>query len=54
MKGQVIGARSADLGDDEFSLFLGIDAKAIGQIGGGKRKPTGHLDVAMLQYAVTP
>ena len=36
----------------QLSLFLGIDAKAIGQIGGGKRKPTGHLDVAMLQSLV--
>ena len=36
----------------QLSLFLGIDTKAIGQIGGGKRKPTGRLDVAMLQSLV--
>ena len=36
----------------QLSLFLGIDAKTIGQIGGGKRKPTGRLDVAMLQSLV--
>jgi superfamily II DNA or RNA helicase len=36
----------------QLSLFLGIDGKAIGQIGGGKRKPNGHLDVAMLQSLV--
>jgi len=36
----------------QLSLFLGIDSKAIGQIGGGKRKPNGHLDVAMLQSLV--
>jgi superfamily II DNA or RNA helicase len=36
----------------QLSLFLGIDAKAIGQIGGGKRKANGRLDVAMLQSLV--
>ncbi len=36
----------------QLSVFLGIDAKAIGQIGGGKRTPNGHLDVAMLQSLV--
>ena len=36
----------------QLSVFLGIDAKTIGQIGGGKRKPNGHLDVAMLQSLV--
>ena len=35
-----------------LSLFLGVDAKAIGQIGGGKRKANGRLDVAMLQSLV--
>ena len=29
--------------------FLDIDSKQIGQIGGGKRKPTGKLDVAIIQ-----
>jgi len=29
--------------------FLGLDPKEIGQIGGGKRKPTGVIDVAMIQ-----
>jgi superfamily II DNA or RNA helicase len=33
----------------QLSMFLGLDPKAIGQIGGGKRKITGRLDVAMLQ-----
>jgi superfamily II DNA or RNA helicase len=33
-------------------MFLGIDEKQVGQIGGGKRKPNGHLDVAMLQSLV--
>jgi superfamily II DNA or RNA helicase len=33
-------------------MFLGIDGKAVGQIGGGKRKPNGRLDVAMLQSLV--
>ncbi|HEY5014987.1 MAG TPA: DEAD/DEAH box helicase family protein [Acidimicrobiia bacterium] len=28
---------------------LGIDAVAIGQIGGGRNKPTGEIDVAMIQ-----
>jgi len=33
----------------QLSLFLGLPAKTIGQIGGGKRTPGGRLDVAMLQ-----
>jgi hypothetical protein len=33
-------------------MFLGIDAKTIGQIGAGKRSPTGRLDVAMIQSLV--
>jgi superfamily II DNA or RNA helicase len=36
----------------QLSMFLGIDAKAIGRIGGGKRKINGYLDVAMLQSLV--
>ena len=33
----------------QLAMFLGIDEKEVGQIGGGKRKPNGHLDVAMIQ-----
>jgi superfamily II DNA or RNA helicase len=33
----------------QLSMFLGLDEKEIGQIGGGKRKPNGRLDVAMIQ-----
>ena len=33
----------------QLPVFLGVDAKEIGQIGGGKRKPNGRLDVAMIQ-----
>lgn len=33
-------------------MFLGMDPKAIGQIGAGKRVPTRRLDVAMLQSLV--
>ena len=33
----------------QLALFLNVDADQIGQIGGGKRKPNGTLDVAMLQ-----
>jgi superfamily II DNA or RNA helicase len=36
----------------QLALFLGIDPKRIGQIGGGKRQPNGRLDVAMLQTLV--
>ncbi len=36
----------------QLSLFLGISEKEIGIIGGGKRKPTGRIDVAMLQSLV--
>jgi len=32
-----------------LSKFLGVEPKQIGQIGGGKRKPTGNVDVAMIQ-----
>jgi superfamily II DNA or RNA helicase len=32
-----------------LSEFLGLDPKDIGQIGGGKRKPTGIVDVAIIQ-----
>lgn len=33
----------------QISSFLGIDKKAIGQIGGGKNKATGNIDVGMVQ-----
>jgi superfamily II DNA or RNA helicase len=33
----------------QLSLFLDLKPKEIGQIGGGKRKPNGNLDVAMIQ-----
>jgi superfamily II DNA or RNA helicase len=33
----------------QLALFLGIDAHEIGVIGGGRRKRTGRLDVAMMQ-----
>lgn len=32
-----------------LSRFLGLTSKEIGQIGGGKRRPTGKIDVAMVQ-----
>ena len=33
----------------QLALFLGIEAKEVGQIGGGKNRPTGRIDVAMIQ-----
>lgn len=33
----------------QLAMFLNIDEKSIGQIGGGQRKPNGRLDVAMMQ-----
>lgn len=36
----------------QLSMFLGIEEKEIGQIGSGKRKPNGRLDVAMIQSLV--
>jgi superfamily II DNA or RNA helicase len=33
----------------QLAMFLGLDQKEIGQIGGGKRKPNGRLDVATIQ-----
>jgi superfamily II DNA or RNA helicase len=36
----------------QLSMFLGIDPRTIGQIGAGKRSPTGRLDVAMIQSLV--
>jgi superfamily II DNA or RNA helicase/very-short-patch-repair endonuclease len=34
---------------DRLSAFLGIPAKAIGRIGGGRNSPNGLLDVALMQ-----
>ena len=36
----------------QLAIFLGLDEKAVGQIGGGQRKPNGRLDVAMIQSLV--
>lgn len=36
----------------QLAMFLDIDEKEIGQIGGGQRKPNGRLDVAMIQSLV--
>ncbi|HYW91878.1 MAG TPA: DEAD/DEAH box helicase family protein [Gammaproteobacteria bacterium] len=36
----------------QIALFLGLAGKEIGQIGGGKRRPNGRLDVAMIQSLV--
>ena len=36
----------------QLAMFFGIDEKDIGQISGGKRKPNGRLDVAMIQSLV--
>jgi superfamily II DNA or RNA helicase len=36
----------------QLALFLGIEPKDIGQIGAGKAKPNGRLDVAMMQSLV--
>jgi superfamily II DNA or RNA helicase/very-short-patch-repair endonuclease len=34
---------------DRLAAFLGLPAKDIGQIGGGRKKPSGQVDVAILQ-----
>jgi superfamily II DNA or RNA helicase len=36
----------------QLSVFLDLKPKEIGQVGGGKRKPNGKLDVAMIQSLV--
>jgi superfamily II DNA or RNA helicase len=36
----------------QLAVFLGVDAKGIGQIGAGKGNPTGRIDVAMIQSLV--
>ena len=37
---------------ERLSVFLGLSVKAIGRIGGGRKKPTGTLDVAIIQSLV--
>ena len=37
---------------ERLSAFLGIPAKEVGRIGGGRNKPTGMLDVAVIQSMV--
>jgi len=37
---------------DRLAAFLDIPSKSIGRIGGGRKKPTGLLDVAMIQSLV--
>ena len=37
---------------ERLSTFLGLSRKKIGQIGGGKRKLTGRLDIAVIQSLV--
>ncbi len=37
---------------ERLSSFLGVPAKTIGRIGGGRKKPTGILDVALIQSLV--
>jgi superfamily II DNA or RNA helicase len=34
---------------ERLGVFLGLPPKEIGKIGGGKRKPTGRIDVAVIQ-----
>lgn len=36
----------------QLAMFLGIETREVGQIGGGRRKPNGRLDVAMIQSLV--
>jgi superfamily II DNA or RNA helicase len=37
---------------ESLQTFLGLEKKEIGQIGNGKHKPTGNIDVAMIQSLV--
>ncbi len=37
---------------ERLSAFLGLPVKAIGRIGGGRKKPTGSVDVAIIQSLV--
>jgi hypothetical protein len=36
----------------QLASLLGVDPKSIGTLGGGRRKPTGRVDVAMVQSLV--
>ena len=36
----------------QLALFLGVEPKTIGRIGGGRRRPTGWIDVATIQSLV--
>jgi superfamily II DNA or RNA helicase len=36
----------------QLAMFLDVDETSIGQVGGGKRRPNGRLDVAMIQSLV--
>ncbi len=38
---------------ERLSAFLGLPAKAIGRIGGGRRRPSGQIDVAVIQSLVS-
>lgn len=37
----------------QLQAFLGLEAREVGQIGGGRHKPTGRIDVAMIQSLAT-
>ena len=37
---------------DRLSTFLGLSGREIGQVGGGRKKPTGIIDVAVIQSMV--
>jgi superfamily II DNA or RNA helicase/very-short-patch-repair endonuclease len=37
---------------ERLSAFLGVPVRAIGRIGGGRKKPTGLLDVAVIQSLI--
>ncbi len=37
---------------ERLSTFLGLPTKSIGRIGGGRSRPTGHVDVAIIQSLV--
>ena len=38
---------------ERLSAFLGLPVKAIGRIGGGRRRPNGQIDVALIQSLVS-
>ena len=38
---------------ERLSVFLGLPANAIGRIGGGRRRPNGQIDIALIQSLVT-